>query len=121
MRAPTHPTYPQSGQPGFAWTVPPRVGLAYTTPHSRHRTLSSTVNLGVSPESAFTWEKNPLFAETCVSLVAEGATGPAMRRILHFRDLVFCSGRALRGAGLLHVARDLSHQLVLARERTLVA
>jgi hypothetical protein len=71
LRAPTHPTYPQSGQPGFAWTVPPLEGLAYTTPHSRHRTLSRTVNLGASPESDFTCKKTPLFAETCVALVAK--------------------------------------------------
>jgi len=72
LRAPAHPTYPQSGQPGFACTVPPLEGLAYTRPHSRHRTLSSTVNLGASAESEFTCKKTPLFAETCVLLVARG-------------------------------------------------
>jgi hypothetical protein len=81
LPAPAHPTYPQSGQPGFAWTVPPLEGLAYTRPHSRHRTLSSTVNLGASAESEFTWKKTPLFAETCVLLVARRTTRAALQRI----------------------------------------
>jgi hypothetical protein len=69
------PTYPQSGQPGLARTVPPLDGLAYTAPHSRHSTLSIEVNLGPSPDSGLTCKKTPLFPETCVALVAEWTTG----------------------------------------------
>src|SRR4029079_5495431 len=96
------------------------VGFAYTTPQSRHWTLSSTVNLGVGPESGFTWKKNPLFAETCVSLVAKNCR-PRLRLLSSgFSEPVFRSGWALHGTRLLDVARDLSHQLGLVRERSFI-